>query len=77
MSLFKNEKPLRAERVCKVETLNPEEGITSMMKVSQDNKDYVTVLCLANKTMKTVFHSEFSALNEMARYRKLYKKIGK
>ena len=77
MSLFKNEKPLRAERVCKVENLNPEEGITSMMKVSQDKKDYVTVLCLANKTEKMVFHSEFSALNEMARYRKLYKKIGK
>ena len=77
MNLFKNDKPKKAQRVCRVENLNPEKGVTAMMKVSNDQREYAVVLCLADKTKKTVFHSEFSALEEMKRYRQLYKEIKK
>lgn len=70
--LFKQE-PIKAKRVYRVENLNQEKGISSSMRVSNDGREYVTVLCLPNVTKKTVFHSERQALDEMARYRALYK----
>ena len=75
MSLFKQNKPEKATRVAKVECLNSEKGIFSSMHVSRDQRDYTVVLCLANKTTKTVFHSESLALDELRRYRSLYKEI--
>ena len=70
--LFKQETP-KARRVYRVENLNQEKGILSSMRVSEDGRKYVTVLCLPNVTRKTVFHNEAQALGEMARYRALYK----
>jgi hypothetical protein len=72
-SLFKQERPKNAQRVCRVENLNPEKGVTLSYKVSEDQRDHTVVLCLADKTVKTVFHSEFSALDKMGKYRQLYK----
>ena len=62
----------------KVENLNPDKGISSSMRVSKDKKDYVVCLCLANKTTQTIFHNEFSALEQLRKYRQLYKqkKVG-
>lgn len=77
MNLFKDEKPKKAQRVCRVENLNPKKGITAMMKVSDDQRKYAVVLCLADKTKKTVFHSEILALDQMEKYRELYKEIKK
>lgn len=70
-SLF--EKPKKAVRVAKVESLNPDKGISQSMRVSKDQKEYVVCLCLASRTIKTVFHSEFNALDQMSKYRELYK----
>lgn len=71
MSLFKRSG--KATRVCRVENLNPEKGISTMMRVSQDQREYVVCLCLANSTKKTTFHSEACALDQMEKYRMLYK----
>ena len=70
MSLFK--KGGRATRVCRVETLNPGKGISTMMRVSKDQREYVVCLCLTNRTKKTTFHSEAGALDQMQKYRMLY-----
>lgn len=70
-SLFR--KPKRAQRVYKVECLNPERGISQSLRVSQDQRQYSVVLCLTDKTIKTVFPSEFSALDQMSKNRMLYK----
>ena len=70
--LFKQATP-KAKRVYKVESLNKDLGITSSMRLSEDGRKYVTVLCLPNVTRKTVFLSECQALHEMRRYRALYK----
>ena len=70
-SLFK--KPKKAVRVAKVENLNPEKGITQSMRVSKDQREYVVCLCLSNRTVKTTFLSEFSALDQMRKNRALYK----
>ena len=73
MNLFKQGRPKRALRVFRVENLNPEKGITQLMKVSKDQRDYVVCLCLADKTVKTTFHSELCALDQMQKNRELYK----
>ena len=73
--LFKNERPENAQRVCRVENLNPSKGITASYRVSKDQKQHTVVLCLANKTVKTVFSSEFMALDQLNKYRQLYKAI--
>lgn len=70
MSLFK--RGGRATRVCRVENLNPSKGISTMMRVSKDQREYVVCLCLANRTKKTTFHSEAGALDQMQKYRMLY-----
>lgn len=75
-SLFKQEKPKRAQRVCRVENLNPSRGITASYRVSKDQRQHTVVLCLAEKTVKTTFSSEWSALDQMKKYKQLYKEIG-
>ena len=72
-SLFKQERPKNAQRVCRVENLNPEKCITQSYRVSRDQREHVVVLCLANKTIKTKFLSELDALQELRRNRALYK----
>lgn len=72
--LFKTERT-KAHRVCRVENLNPSKGITASYRASKDQKKHVVVLCLANKTVKTVFPSEWSALDQMRKYKELYKEI--
>ena len=72
-SLFKQERPERAQRVCRVENLNPEKGITMSYKVSKDQREHIVVLCLAHKTVKTKFTSELGAFDQMGKYRQLYK----
>ena len=73
MNLFKNEKPEKAQRVCRVENLNPSKGITASYRVSPDQRKHTVVLCLADKTVKTTFPSEFLALDQLGKYRQLYK----
>lgn len=72
--LFKQERPKKAQRVCRVENLNPSKGITASYRVSQDQRRHTVVLCLTDKTVKTTFPSELSALDQMTKYRMLYKK---
>jgi hypothetical protein len=74
-SLFKQERPERAQRVCLVENLNPSRGITASYRVSRDQRRHTVVLCLADKTVKTTFPSEFSALDQISKYKQLYKEI--
>jgi len=71
--LFKEERPKNAQRVCKVENLNPSKGITASYMVSRDQRKHTVVLCLADKTVKTVFPSEWSALDQLSKYKQLYK----
>ncbi|MBP3278742.1 MAG: hypothetical protein J6M44_07295 [Butyrivibrio sp.] len=71
--LFKQERPKKAQRVCRVENLNPSKGITASYRVSQDQRRHTVVLCLTDKTVKTTFPSELSALDQMTKYRMLYK----
>jgi len=63
----------KAKRVFTVENLNPQKGISSSMRASEDGKSYVVVLCLPGVTRKTVFHSYNIAADEMRKYRELYK----
>ncbi len=71
--LFKQERPKKAQRVCRVENLNPSKGITASYRVSQDQRRHTVVLCLTDKTVKTTFPSQLSALEQMTKYRMLYK----
>ena len=73
MDLFKKEKPIKAQRVARVENLNPSKGISQSMRVSKDQKEYTVCLCLVNRTIKTIFHSENLALEQMTKNRQLYK----
>lgn len=73
--LFKQEKPKNAQRVCRVENLNPSKGITASYRVSKDQRQHTVVLCLANKTVKTTFLNEWSALDQLQKYKSLYKEI--
>lgn len=73
--MFNQDKPKKAQRVAKVESLNPDKGISQSMKVSEDQRKYTVVLCLANRTVKTTFFNEFSALDQMRKNRSLYKKL--
>lgn len=70
--LFKEERP-KAQRVCRVENLNPSKGITASYRVSRDQRQHTVVLCLADKTVKTTFTSEWSALDQLDKYKQLYK----
>lgn len=72
MFSYKQHQPKKAKRCYRVDNLNPEKGIFSSMKETQDNK-YVVCLCLAQKSKTTIFLDESSALREMKRYRQLYK----
>jgi len=76
MLLFKQHQPKKAKRCYKIESINPEKGIFSSMRETKDRK-FVVCLCLANKTTKTTFPTEHSALREMRRYRLLYKPLKK
>lgn len=77
INLFKNEKPKRATRVARVESLNPEKGISQSMRASKDQREYVVCLCLVDKTIKTTFLNKWSALDQMKKNRQLYKEIKK
>lgn len=77
MNLFNQERPKKAQRVCRVENLNPERGITASYKVSKDQRKHIVVLCLANKTVETIFPSQCMALDQLGKYRQLYKAIKK
>ena len=71
--LFKEERPKNVQRVCKVLNLNPNKGIIASYRVSKDQRKHTVVLCLADKTVKTTFPSEFSALAQLDKYKALYK----
>lgn len=73
--LFKEEKPRKAQRVCRVENLNPSKGITASYRVSKDQRKHTVVLCLVDKTVKTTFSNEWSALDQLKKYKQLYKEI--
>lgn len=73
ISLFKQENPKRAQRVCRVENLNPDKGITASYRVSRDQRQHTVVLCLSDKTVKTTFTSEWSALDQLNKYKQLYR----
>jgi hypothetical protein len=73
--LFKEERPKNAQRVCKVENLNPSKGITASYRVSKDQRHHTVVLCLADKTVKTTFPNEWGALDQLKKYKQLYKEI--
>ena len=75
-SLFK--KPAKAQRVFRVENLNPSENVVSTMHVSRNQKEYSVCLCMSGKTTRTTFTSECSALGQMEKYRMQYKneKVG-
>lgn len=73
-NLFK-QSTTKAHRVCKVENLNPQKGITVSYRVSQDQRRHTVVLCLADKTVKTVFSSELAASIQMNKYKQLYREI--
>ena len=75
--LFKEERPKNVQRVCRVENLNPSKGITASYRVSKDQRKHTVVLCLADKTVKTTFTSEWGALDQLGKYKKLYKEIKK
>lgn len=72
-SLFKQERPENAQRVCRVENLNPEKGISALYRVSEDQRKHCVVLCLVDKTVKTTFLNEWSALDQLNKYKQLYK----
>ena len=72
MNLFKQEKP-KAVRAYRVENLNPNKGISVTMRASSDQRQYTVCLCLTNKTVKTTFPSETSAMEQLRKYRALYK----
>ena len=74
-NLFKQEKPAKAQRVCRVENLNSQKGITASYRVSKDQRKHTVVLCLADKTVKTTFLNEWSDLDQLKKYKQLYKEI--
>ena len=59
----------------RVERLNPDKGITSSLKIKEDTKEYIVCLCLTNRVVYTSFPYKYMAINQMQKYRKLYKKI--
>lgn len=71
--LFKSERPKNVQRVCRVENLNPSKNITASYMVSRDQRKHTVVLCLTDRTIKTTFPSEFSALDQLNKYKALYK----
>lgn len=73
INLFKDEAPKRAERVCRVENLNPQKQIIASMIVASDRKKYSTCLLLSgNRAVKTTFNSKADAEEQMLKYKKLY-----
>lgn len=73
INLFKDEAPKRAERVCRVENLNPQKQIIASMIVASDRKKYSTCLLLSgNRAVKTTFNSRADAEEQMLKYKKLY-----
>lgn len=72
MSLFKN-RPRKIRMAYRVENLNSEKNISSTIKVDDERREYVVCLCIANTMTKTVFPSYQDALDQMCKYRKLYK----
>jgi hypothetical protein len=72
-NLFKEVLPKKARRVYRVENLNPQKNIFASMRASMDGHDYHVCLCLANRAIKTTFHSEVGALGQLEKYKELYK----
>lgn len=70
-------KPKKASRVYKVENIDAEKGITATFRKEKDKPEYVVCLFMDCRTVKTVFPNELSAINEIKRYKELYKPIKK
>lgn len=74
ITLFKQE-PVSGKRVYRVEPLNSEKGISASLRSNKSNSEYVVCLCLTEKTKKTTFKSYGAALEQLRKYRALYKKL--
>ena len=76
MDLFsKKVKRNRIHRICRVENLNSVKGILSYMIESKDMKEYHTCLCVPGRHVSTKFPTKSAALEQLDKYRKLYKEI--
>lgn len=70
MNLFKTSK---AKETYKVECLNAQKGITSSLRICDEQRKHVVCLCIQGKTKVTNFLNKFSAIEQMKKYRQLYK----
>ena len=73
--LFKEENPRKGQFVYRVENLNPDKGIFASYRHIKDQKKHVVVLCLADKTVKTVFKNKWSAIEKLNKYKEYYKEL--
>ena len=64
----------KTKKVFVAESLNPEKSISMTMRNIKDTR-YAVCLCLPNRMVKTVFPSISGAINQMSKYRNLYKKL--
>lgn len=64
----------KSKRVFMAESLNSEKNISMILRNTQKEK-YAVCLCLTGKMVKTVFPNIGGALNQMVKYRSLYKKL--
>lgn len=61
----------KAKLAYSVENLNPEKGIFSSMKEKEGK--FITCLCITGKAVYTTFYDEVGAIEQMQKYRSLYK----
>ena len=64
----------KSKRVFVAESMNPEKSISMTLRNAESTK-YAVCLCLTNRMVKTVFPNIGGALNQMIKYRSLYKKL--
>lgn len=66
-----------SKRVRKVESLNPEKGISASLDIMPDSKVYKTCLFLAEmkKAIVSTFPNEQAAYSQMRKYKQLYKQL--
>lgn len=72
-SLFR--RPRWAKRLYTVENLNPSKGISSSMRLLEKTQEYKVCLFLPEKTTENTYPDRASALEQMRKYRALYKQI--
>lgn len=68
-------KEIPSKKVYRVESLNPEKGISTSLRINPAEKEYVVCLCLTHKIVQTSFPTEQAAYTQMKKYRQLYKQI--